>query len=298
LAFGGFFLLWRRGQLSKIEALTLVLIFLPLEIYWRIRILFLTDIVLFAAFASFIFWRERMFKLLGFCFVAILILLLIYGATTAIRSSLAPYSGPEKLRQAGKAIVTLMLYNKDLDKSKGYLFEFAGRFGSLTQRTGQLWIFHIVDNKIPNVVPYWEGRSYRPLLTSFIPRVFYPDKPEERAGGEFGSQFGFIHSSNNTTSINIPWITELLVNFGRWGVIWGMILFGAFIASLDRIFNARGATDLEFVFGLTLIFPLVYPESNFSVMTGSMLPLFVSLYIYFTGGAWVLSKIPLFRQAE
>ena len=98
-------------------------------------------------------------------------------------------------------------------------------------------------------------------------------------------------------SLNLPWIVELLANFGRWGVFWGMALIGVFLAFLDRVFNSKGMTQFECIFGLSIIFPLVIPESNFSLMTGSLLPLFVSLYVYFTGGAWVLSKIPWFQKA-
>jgi len=297
LAFGGFFLLWRRQQLSTLEAIVLVLVILPLEIYWRIRILFLTDIILFLIFMTFLFWRERMFKLLGLCCATVLLLLLVYGASTAIRSS--TLTGPEKFRVTGEAFISSIIGNKTVITTKiGHNFTLSGRFGSLAMRTGQLWVFHVVDNKTPSSVPYWNGRSYRPLLTSFIPRIIYPNKPEEKTGGEFGKRYGFIWPHNNTTSINIPWITELLANYGRWGVIWGMMIFGLFLAFLDRVFNSRDATDLEYVVGLTLIFPLVYPESNFSVMTGSMLPLFVSLYVYFAGGAWVLNKFSLCRRVE
>ena len=299
LAFGGLFLLWRRQQLSKFEAILLFIVFIPLEIYWRIRILFLTDIILFLIFFILLFWRERMLKLLGLCCVTVCLLLLVYGASTVTRGIVTTVSGPEKLLVTGKAIYLLLFQNKYVvNLHKGNRVVFAGRFGSLTMRTGQLWVFHIVDNKSPEEVPYWKGKSYRPLMTSFVPRVFYPNKLEERAGGEFGRSYGFIQPDNFHVSINIPWITELLVNFGRWGVIWGMMTFGLFLAFLDRVFNSEDATDLEFVFGLTLIFPLVYPESNFSVMTGSLLPLFISLYVYFTGGAWVLNKISIFRRAE
>ncbi len=46
---------------------------------------------------------------------------------------------------------------------------------------------------------------------------------------------------------------------------------------------------LEFVTGTTILLPLFYQESNFSVMTGSLLPLTVSLWVYFTVGL----RVPL-----
>ena len=172
----------------------------------------------------------------------------------------------------------------------------SGRFGSVVHRTSHLWLFHVVDDKVPNQVPLWQGETYRPLLTSFIPRVFYRDKPEERQGYSFGYRYGFIKKADSHMSINLPWIVELLANFGRWGVIWGMALIGFFLAFLDRVFNSKGMTQLELIVGLSIIFPLVIPESNFSLMTGSLLPLIVSLYVYFTVGAGVLNKIPWLRK--
>jgi len=160
----------------------------------------------------------------------------------------------------------------------------------LVHRISHIWIFHYVYQKVPEQVPYWSGHSYKPILTSIIPRFLYPDKPTETIGNEFGRRFGIILENQTNTSINLPWITELLANFGKTGVVWGMTLIGIFLAFLDRFFNSPGGKDLEFVIGLTLIFPLVYPESNFSVMTGSMPLLFLSLYAYFGGGTWLFGR--------
>ena len=63
-----------------------------------------------------------------------------------------------------------------------------------------------------------------------------------------------------------------------------MSLVGGFLAFLDRIFNRQDMTTLEAVVGLAVIFPLAYPEANFSVMTGSLLPLAITLWVYFRFG--------------
>jgi hypothetical protein len=91
--------------------------------------------------------------------------------------------------------------------------------------------------------------------------------------------------------VNLPWLVEFYANFGIQGVLIGMSLIGVLLAFLNRVFNAQKMNDLEFVFGTTLIFTLIYPASNLSVMTGSMLPLFVVLYVYFRLGALVLSRM-------
>lgn len=298
VAFGGFFLLWQRKLLSRPEAVLVLCIFFPIEMYLRLRQLFLTDILLFIIFCIFILWREKKYKLIGLSAVLVIVVLSGYGASSAVRAT--ENFGVTRMIVAVKAYAELMIYGKEeirdgeiavLNRKKGKKFDFEGKFGSLVKRTSHLWVFHIVDDKSPKTTPYWQGKSYLPVFTSFIPRALYPNKPEERIGYKFGTDFGFITPADTHMSINLPWITELLVNFGKQGVIIGMIWIGMFLAFLDRIFNSSDATDLEFVIGLTLIFPLVYPESNFSLMTGSMLPLFVSLFVYFTGGSWILKRI-------
>ncbi|MDP6175813.1 MAG: hypothetical protein QGF09_16750, partial [Rhodospirillales bacterium] len=244
------------------------LIFLPLKIYWRVRLLFLTDIILFMVFVIFLLWRDGKFKLLALLSCAILGLLAVYGTSTAIRHSAKP--GLEKLSKAADGFIEFVSTGKI--KTAPGTAEF-GRLGSLTKRMSHIWVFNAVDNKSPDPVPYWRGKTYRPLFTSFIPRVIYPDKPEERSGGGFGRRYGFLDQHQAKTSLNLPWVTEMLANFGPLGVVLGMGLAGMFLGFLDRLFNRAWMTDLEFTVGLTLIYPLVYPESNFSAMAGSMLTL-------------------------
>jgi hypothetical protein len=64
---------------------------------------------------------------------------------------------------------------------------------------------------------------------------------------------------------------------------------------MNRIFNAPGMSDPEFLIGLTLIYRLAYQESNFSVMTGSLALLFVSLYVYFRWGPLLLKRVAATR---
>ncbi len=86
------------------------------------------------------------------------------------------------------------------------------------------------------------------------------------------------------TSANVPWLTEFIVSFGIAGVLLGMSLMGLVLAALDKLFNSRHMTSLEAVTGATIPFSVFYQESTVSLMTGSILPLTVSLLIFFHGG--------------
>ena len=166
----------------------------------------------------------------------------------------------------------------------------------LAQRMSQLWIFQFVWNKTPEQQPYFRGESYRPLLYSLIPRLLYPNKPEERFGNKFGQRYGIIRNYDNNMSLNLPWITELFINFGPFSVPLGMAVFGILLAILDRLFNESHLKNLEFLIGLTIIYRLVYPESNFSVTTGTLPILFFSLVIYFCLGNTILSRLYNLRR--
>ena len=292
LGFAGLYLEWRRRRVSSREALCTLGLFMTLKLYSVIKLLFLTELVLLAVFILFVLWREKQFTLITLPVVAVLSALLLYGASTSIKQIAPP--GLERLSVVASEWVRLNSTGQSRLKpgTTDGLDGLQARFGSLVHRISHIWVFHIVADQVPDQVPYWKGESYRPLLTSIVPRAIYGSKPREELGGEFGRRFGLLAplERQKSTSVNVPWLTELLANFGTWGVIWGMAFFGIFLAFLDRVFNSSNATDLDFVFGLTLIFPLVYPESNFSVMTGSLIPLFISLYVYFRGGAWLLGK--------
>jgi hypothetical protein len=292
LAFGGFYLLWARGRTRRLESGLIFFVLLPLEIYSRIRIFFLTDILLLTIFFILVFWREGKTKMLVGFFVFILLVLLLFPASTHLRS----HGGNtlEKFSVVGKGFVETIFRGKtlegekEIEREKTYL---SGRLAPLVRRLSQIWVFQRVYNQSPDPIPYWNGTSYRPLFTSFVPRMFYPDKPEEKSGHKFGARYGLLEATGPQSSANLPWLTEMLANFGPWGVVFGMSLVGLFLAFLDRLFNRSGISDLEFIFGLTFLFPLVYPESNFSVMTGSMLPLFIALFIYFYFGSKALGYL-------
>ena len=274
--------------------MAVLLIGVPLELLWRIENLFITDLLLLFLFFVFILWRERQFKTLTVLMVICVLIASTYSATGAMRHHSDNIAG--RIALTGKLIATKFFAPGDAEINiRGRVIRRDPRITPLVDRIGQIWFFQMVYDRSPDPVPYWGGHTYKQIFTSFVPRAIYPNKPEERAGGEFGFRYGILLLRNSRTSINIPWLTELLANYGTAGVLIGMAIFGVFLAFLDKTFNARGMSEPEFLVGLTLIFPLVYPESNFTVMTSSMLPLFVAFWLYFTFGGKLLGWSRSFR---
>jgi hypothetical protein len=149
---------------------------------------------------------------------------------------------------------------------------------SAVNRVDHLALFAYVVETTPSMVEFWEGTTYQSFLTSFVPRVLWPDKPIASLGNEFGRRYHILHGSNYSTSVNLPWLPEFYVNFGDWGVVLGMTLVGAaFRFLVQKLANPR-ATLVEYVFGLTLIFQLFYAESNLALMWGGLFLSFLAFY--------------------
>lgn len=164
------------------------------------------------------------------------------------------------------------------------------RSTGIFRRTGLIFAFSKVVEETPKNVPYWEGETYRPMVTSWIPRVLWKNKPEEKSGYAFGVRYSLIGEKDKHMSYNLPWITELYVNFGRVGVVVGMALIGLFLAVLECIFNKRKMKVVEFGVGSAILIPLTFQESNFTLMTGSLLPLALCLWVYFSLGLGFRTK--------
>ncbi len=111
-------------------------------------------------------------------------------------------------------------------------------FGSL--RLAQFTTLGEVIADTPAMVPFWGGESYYPILFKPIPRVIWPDKPEELTGQTFAHRYALISASNTSTSINLPQLVELYGNFGLIGVIAGMFIFGLIYRLLIEMYVHPG----------------------------------------------------------
>ena len=136
----------------------------------------------------------------------------------------------------------------------------------------------------PQKVPFLSGESYKPLMTAVVPRLIWPDKPEERFGNTFGKRYGFLpEAEDGTNSVNCPWLTEMYANFGVTGVMVGMFVVGLMIAALEWFLCHWTMTPYEQIIGASILFPLFYQDSNFSLMVGSV-PLTVITF-------WIFSRL-------
>ena len=300
-----FLLAWFRGELPKWHTAAFFLIGLPGWIVLASRSSFATPTVLLAVLFLATYFRCRgtlpwkTLVCLPILFLGLYPTLNIYRAESwlypEVRDSrlLKADAFVRAIKTSSTWIVsyaeTLIAGETDALPNRGLIR--LTPFNGLVQRTSLILPFSHVVLNTPEPVPYWNGETYRPLLTSWIPRRIWSGKPEERSGNAFAHRYGYLayagrkpNKSERTMSINIPWITELYANFGKLGIIVGMILIGGFLGFLDRFFNRAGAAPLESAIGAALLLPLFYQESNLSLMTGTLLPFAVCYWIYFQVG--------------
>jgi hypothetical protein len=134
----------------------------------------------------------------------------------------------------------------------------------------------LVIRETPQNVPFWRGESYK-ILSKLIPRVLWPNKPKEDMGTQFGVAYGIIDVFSNT-SMNTPILAEMYMNFGFYGVFFGMIIFGILYSFLNQYFNNIRISNIGKVYAIAIIFPFVVHESNFTLVFGNI-PL-IGLTVY------------------
>ncbi len=74
-------------------------------------------------------------------------------------------------------------------------------------------------------------------------------------------------------------------------MIVGMFIVGAVLGLLEAFFFREGLGVAATAVGVTVMLPLFFQESNLSLMSGSLLPLSLCLWVYFQVGL----RLPLFR---
>ena len=263
-----------RGRFKILAVLTLLLL-----IFARLETFIFTPIVLLALCCIGALVYVRAYRIGSFCVLLVVLSLPIYEFTSTVR-----YMDGGFLKKAEAFFLVVDGYQKGERRSEVSAMETAAR------RISHTWLFAHVVKKSPAEVPFWNGETYRPLMTSIIPRAFWSGKPLEITGGLFGKRYGLLEQ-NSRTSVNLPWHIETFVNFGSLGVVFGMALIGIFLAVVDKILNAPGSSELEVGIALGVLMPMTFQDSNFSLMVGTLPQFIICLYLYFFAGGFFMRRL-------
>lgn len=282
LAYGMLYILWARRKLPNVQAWLLFGVFLPLELIPRLASGLLSQVMIFGLFMLNIIWFVR--KRLPVVLITIVIIIYLiftpvkneYRNLTWYTTNSSHLNKIEKIQLFVNLATKYYqsphknLHSKNLNDSP---------INSAISRAAQIVVFSQVIKDTPAKVPYWNGETYLPLLTSYIPRILWPYKPTETTGNKFGQRYHYLDKRDRTTAFNLPWIVEMYANFGTLGVLIGMPLVGLLLAFLEQKLNHPEMNALEFVLGATVLFNLVYQESNLSLMMGGVANSTIVLYL-------------------
>jgi hypothetical protein len=140
----------------------------------------------------------------------------------------------------------------------------------------------MVTKMTPSRVPYWNGKSYEPIVYKFIPRFVWPNKPKEEMGQLFGHKYKVIADEDKSTSMNTPIFAEAYMNFGDLGVITISIILGFLMSYIGANINETtfSVNSSEEILNNLQIAQysvvLTQWESNFSMMIGKIVIIYLS----------------------
>jgi hypothetical protein len=141
-------------------------------------------------------------------------------------------------------------------------------FADAFKRLNHLHVTAAVIADTPAYVPYAAGETYAPLVTKWVPRMLWPDKPLEAQGNAWAQRYGYLYKGDDVTSFNLPFIPEMYMNFGYPGIVTIACLLGVmmgFVAS--RLWMHEGDCSL-IAYGIVIALPFLTPESNLSLLLG------------------------------
>ena len=139
---------------------------------------------------------------------------------------------------------------------------------------------YIVETKKNHELLY--GESYIPLLSKFIPRQIWEDKPTETFGNKYGRNYKLIPSHDMSTSVGASTLIEAYINFRFLGIIFLAIFYGMVYRILNFYIhkNREKNTYLSFLLITISIFISLTSESNLSSGLGGALQMIFIAFIY------------------
>lgn len=139
----------------------------------------------------------------------------------------------------------------------------------------------VLINRVPQAYPYQYGKTLVSILWEPIPRSLWPGKPPVRIGPVIGAPvFGFRETRVTGEPPGI--VGELWLNGGIFFVIIGMVLLGAVIRWVERLYRLVGRTNglSAIPYGVLIVGTcLQLPITDVTGVSTSMLESLVTLAI-------------------
>ena len=131
--------------------------------------------------------------------------------------------------------------------------------------------------------PFRHGDTMVGVFYSLIPRFVWPDKPKQNQGVVLSTEYGFKDPGPGA-SINWPWLADLYVNFGFWGMVLGSLALGALFRWCCSL-AGYGQGDMNVLMFCDLCLWLFLAEANVAMVVGGILQ---SVVVW-----WLISRFML-----
>jgi uncharacterized membrane protein len=139
------------------------------------------------------------------------------------------------------------------------------RFSGVTSMAAILHYGPDTSGRAPGETLSW---SY----TAFLPRAIAPTKPNPgRYANEFAQTFAIAAPGPTTTSVSIPHVAELYLNYRLAGIVMGMFIIGSVYRLMANYFLGRRTDAVALAVYAVAAWPLV--NSQESVIAGGVLGL-------------------------
>lgn len=120
---------------------------------------------------------------------------------------------------------------------------------------------------------YHLGSTFWWLPLVPIPRILYPEKPENLMATRVAEEYG-LKNPETGGAMNFPMLVEYYINFGFWGIIIFSFFQGAFYKwTLKKICYGNG--DLNLLILMSLILQLMKIEANITLVFGQIIQILI-----------------------
>ncbi len=106
------------------------------------------------------------------------------------------------------------------------------------------------------------------LKYSLIPRALYPNKPKQTYATWYTDYFFEAHkkAENSSVTYNIFWPSDFYLNFRYLGSTVFAFIVGVILSLLSLILSNLKTNNIHYLFGLSIISGLTFPDYNLSLM--------------------------------
>ena len=299
---------FNNGFKNKIRSLFLIiLIILPIFLELLSGSYNFPFMILFLIYVYYCILKRKInilpFFIIGVLFIFISLGKYDYRIKTWASDSWTIKNSNFKLMDKTKIFVDTYIFDKAKDLKLKNLKKRSDNYRLERRIFHSFWsLLHVTQNT-PNPIPHWEGYSYKLLASKIIPRIFWKEKPSDTLGNEFGHRYnkltkaeGALTKRDERTSWNMPVLNEFFVNFGTYGVIFGMFFIGFLMCFLTKFFNQKNSNNLEVVISIFIFLPLFFLESHLSLLFGAVIQSYIFLMIFSFCFLFFLRKIKFLKK--